>query len=668
MKNTDLILTNAIVVTMNPRGDLYNPGAIAIQDGQIAAVGTASEIAAQYAASETVDLHGKALIPGLVNAHTHVPMTLLRGLADDLRLDVWLMGYMMPVEREFVSPDFCRLGTLLACAEMIRSGVTAFADMYYYEEDVARATADAGMRAVCSQTVLKFPTPDAASYEESLAAAREYIYRWRGHPLIVPSVAPHAPYTCTPEILEACAELASSTDTPLHIHIAETPFEVEESLKLYDQREVPWVDRYHLFDAKVLAAHCVHVDQSEIRILKRAGAGVAHCPTSNLKLASGVAPVAKMLEQGLNVGIGTDGPASNNDLDMFEETRLAAILAKGITGDPTVVPAKRALEMATILGARALHMGHLAGSLEPGKRADLAVVDLNTTHNTPKFERDPNAIYSQIVYASKATDVTDVVVNGRWLMRDRRLLTLNEEELGRAAQDYARRIDRFVVEREQSVFNKLVTIGGTEREESFEVQVKARIADPAQVLNALEPSRLAVVRTSHYHEYDTYFFFAAPEVSRLRYREDAFVDDKNKVYKTRNRLTLIGQTSEDEFDNSILLSRSRLIAPAGQSLRFYREYFKPAKEQEIEKDRRRWLIRYKDTEFFVNLDQLIVPAREGYYLEVKSRTWSKRDAEYKARLISELLPLLGVRPDATIKEEYVRLFNMDPHAPASSRE
>ncbi|MGE5138100.1 MAG: amidohydrolase family protein [Rudaea sp.] len=656
MKNVDLILTNAQVVTMNPQGDLFNPGALAIEGDHIVAAGPAAEIAAQFTAREQVDCGGKALIPGLVNAHTHAPMALLRGLADDLRLDVWLMGYMMPVEREFVSPDFCRLGARLACAEMIRSGITAFADMYYYEEDIARAVADAGMRAVCSQTVLKFPTPDAGSYEESLAAAREFIHRWNGHPLIVPSVAPHAPYTCTPEIIEACAALAASTDVPLHIHIAETPFEVDDSVKQYELREVPWVDKYGLFQAKVLAAHCVHIDQSEMRTLKRAGAGVAHCPTSNLKLASGIAPVARMLDLGLNVGIGTDGAASNNDLDMFAETHLAAILAKGITGDPTVVPARLALEMATIRGARALHIGDLTGSLEPGKRADLALVDLDTTHNAPKFERDPHAVYSQLVYASKATDVTDVIVNGRWLMRDRELTTLDAEELARAAQDYAHRIDHFVVEREQSVINKLVTIGGTEREESFEVQLKARVADEEQVLSALQRPDLSIVRKIRYHEFDTYFFFNPPEASRLRYREDEFVDDKGQVYNTRYRLTLIGPAREDEFENSVLLSRSRLIAPARQSLRFYREYFKPSREREIEKDRRRWLIRYKDEEFFVNLDRLLVPLEAGLHLEIKSRTWSRRDAEYKAQLIAELLPLFGVTPGTTIKEEYVDLL------------
>jgi 5-methylthioadenosine/S-adenosylhomocysteine deaminase len=653
MKPADVVLTNAIVITMNANSDLFADGAVAIQGDRIIAVGSGRDIAAEYQAAEIVDCEGRAVIPGLINAHTHVPMTLLRGLADDLRLDVWLMGYMMPVEREFVSPDYCRLGTLLACAEMIRSGVTTFADMYYYEEHVARAAAEAGMRAVCSQTVLKTPSPDAGSYEDSLGLAREFIKAWNGHPLIVPSVAPHAPYTCTPEILQACAALASETQVPLHIHIAETPFEVEDSIKQYGMREVPWVEKQNLFEAKVIAAHCVHVDQTEMRILGRFGAGVAHCPTSNLKLASGVAPVAKMLELGLNVGIGTDGPASNNDLDMFEETRLAALVAKGITGDPTVLPAKKALEMATRLGARALHVGELTGSLEPGKRADLAIVNLDSSHNAPRFEQDPNAVYSRIVYAAKSTDATDVMVNGRWLMRDRQLLTLNEAELHRAAQDFARRIDRFVIEREQSVLSKLVSIGGAEWEESFEVQVKAQVEDAEQVIRIINRPPLSIVRTSHYHEFDTYFFFAPPEASRLRYREDEFVNEKGQVYNVRSRLTLIGPLKEGEFEYSVLLSRSRLIAPAQQSLRFYREYFKPEREREIEKDRRRWLVRYNGTEFFINLDRLSVPPHAGCYLEIKSRTWSRRDAEEKARSIGELLALFGQAAQATVKEEYV---------------
>src|SRR5687768_9535140 len=388
----DLLLTNALVVTMDEQFRIYPSGSVGIGGSAILAVG---DVAAQFDAAETVDCLGRVVMPGLVNAHTHAPMTLLRGLADDLRLDVWRMGYMMPVEREFVRPEFVALGTRLACAEMIRSGTTCFADMYYFEDAVAGAAASAGVRALCAQTVLKFPTPDAASYEDGLASARAFITAWKGHGLIVPSVAPHAPYTCTPEIFRACAELAVEFDIPVHTHLAETAFEVEHSRKEHGMPVIPWVKKQRLFDARVLAAHCVHVDEGEMRALRDARAGVAHNPTSNLKLASGVAPAAKMIELGVNVGIGTDGAASNNDLDMFEELRLAALLAKGISGDPTVIPARQALAMATRLGARAMHLGDITGSLEVGKRADLIVVDLDRTHALPRFERDVAAVYSQ---------------------------------------------------------------------------------------------------------------------------------------------------------------------------------------------------------------------------------------------------------------------------------
>ena len=369
----DILLTNAHVVTTDDAFRIWQPGAVAITGNTIVEVG---ELDARYQAAERIDCGGRVVMPGLVNAHTHAPMTLLRGLADDLRLDVWLMGYMMPVEREFVTPEFVALGTKLACAELIRSGTTCFADMYYFEEAVAGAAAAAGMRALCGQTVLKFPAPDAASFEDSLARARDFITRWKGHPLIVPAPAPHAPYTCTVEILRACAELAVEFDVPLHTHLAETAYEVEQSRREHGMPVVPWVSKQHLFDARVLAAHCVHVDEGEMSALKKAGAGVAHSPASNMKLGSGIAPVVKMLERGVMVGIGTDGTASNNDLDMFEEMRLAALLAKGTTGDPTALPARQAVAMATRIGARAAFFGDIIGSLEAGKRADLIVVDL----------------------------------------------------------------------------------------------------------------------------------------------------------------------------------------------------------------------------------------------------------------------------------------------------
>jgi 5-methylthioadenosine/S-adenosylhomocysteine deaminase len=647
----DVLLTNALVVTMDEHFSVYSSGSVAITGTNIVAVG---DVAGDFETVNSLDCRGRVVMPGLVNAHTHAPMTLLRSLADDLRLDVWLMGYMMPVEREFVRPDFVALGTQLACAEMIRSGTTCFADMYYFEDAVAEAAAAAGVRALCAQTVLKFPTPDAASYEDGLAAAREFIRRWKGHPLIVPSVAPHAPYTCTAEIFRACGELAVEFDVPLHTHLAETALEVERARQEYGMPVIPWIKKQRLFDARVLAAHCVHVDEGEIRALSDAHAGVAHNPTSNLKLGSGVAPVAKMIALGVNVGIGTDGAASNNDLDMFEETRLAALLAKGISGDPTAIPARTALAMATRLGARAMHLGEITGSLEPGKRADLIVVDLDQAHTTPRFARDPNAVYSQLVYAGKSTDVVDVMCEGRWLMRDGRLLTLDAAELQARAADVARRIDVFLIQREQSVLQKLIAIGGAAEQESFEIQIKARVASQEPVLRAVDSDDIAIIRQVHYHQYDTYFFFADPEQGRLRYREDEFLDEHNRVVTARGRLTLTGPTREGAFGN-VLLFRSRFFAPAMHSPRFYREYFRPTREREVEKDRRRWLVAYRGVQFYVHLDRLLKPATDGYFVEVKSRTWSRRDAEDKAAVITQLLERLGARPEDTIEADYVEL-------------
>jgi 5-methylthioadenosine/S-adenosylhomocysteine deaminase len=655
-QQADIILSNALILTMDKDLSQYFPGAVAVKGDGIVAVGHEDEIKKEYSAQEIIDCNHKILMPGLINAHTHVPMTLLRGLADDLRLDVWLMGYMMPVEREFVSPEFVRLGTLLACAEQIRSGVTTFNDMYYFEEDVAKAAADAGMRAVCGQTVMKFPAPDAASYEDSLQMAREFIERWKDHPLIVPAVAPHAPYTCTAEILRATTELAKEFDVPLHTHLAETAFEVENMRNEHGIPVIPYVKKQGLLEAKVIAAHCVHVDSGEIRTLMHARAGISHNPSSNLKLASGFAPVIKMLEAGLNVGIGTDGPASNNDLDMFEEVRLAAFIAKAVTNDPTSLPAPWALLMATRLGAQALHIGHVTGSIETGKRADLILVDVSPVHNSPSFKRAADNAYSQIVYAGKSTDVSDVMVNGKWLMREQQLLTLKEDELIAQAAEIAKKIDAFLIDREQSVLSKLIALGGSLEQESFEVQVKVKLTEPDSIIHALSQPEIDVVRRRHYREHDVYFFFDEPSQGRLRYREDDFMDDvRNLVTNVRARLTLIGLKREGKFEE-VLLSRSRYIAPASQSLRFYREYFKPKSEIAIEKDRQRWLIQYKDTEFFVNLDQMKEP-QLGYYLEIKSRTWSRKDAERKAELATELLSVLDASSGKTVTEDYIDIVS-----------
>jgi 5-methylthioadenosine/S-adenosylhomocysteine deaminase len=654
-QKVDTLLTNAIVLTMDGKLNHYDPGAVAVKGDQIIAVGAESEITKEYIADETIACDGKVLMPGLINAHTHVPMTLMRGLADDLRLDVWLMGYMLPVEREFVTPEFVRLGTLLACAEQIRSGVTTFNDMYFFEDAIAQATADAGMRAVCGQSVMKYPAPDAPSFEDSLAMAREFIKKWKGHPLIVPAVAPHAPYSTTPEILRTCANLAREFDVPLHIHISETAFEVETMRNEQGMPVVPYVKKQGVLEAKVIAAHCVHIDFGEMKTLKHVNAGIAHNPSSNLKLASGFAPVQKMLETGLNVGIGTDGPASNNDLDMFEEVRLASFVAKASSNDPTVVPAATALLMATRMGAQALHIGHLTGSLEAGKRADLILVDTSPIHNSPRFHRDPHNAYAQLVFASKSTDVTDVMVNGKWLMRNHELLTLNEQDLLKQAREVAQKIDAFLIVREKSILSKLIALGGSMEQESFEVQVKVKVTEPDQLIQNMKRPEIEINAYKHYIQYDEYYMFDDPSQGRLRFREDDLINEKGDVENVRSRLTLLGQKREGEIGHDVLLSRSRFLAPAVHTARFYREYFKPAQEITIEKDRLRWHIKYKETEFFINLDHMKQPDM-GYFLEIKSRTWSRKDADLKADLVNELLNLLGVGNAETVTQDYIEIL------------
>jgi 5-methylthioadenosine/S-adenosylhomocysteine deaminase len=314
--------------------------------------------------------------------------------------------------------------------------------------------------------------------------------------------------------------------------------------------------------------------------------------------------------------------------------------------------------MGTRMGANALHMGDITGSLETGKRADLILVDLNCAHNSPSFRREAENVYAQLVYAGKAADVTHVMVNGKWLMTDRTLTTLNETEIMSAAQDYAHRIDRFLMEREQSIFSKLIALGGSSEEESFEVQVKVRIEDPELSITNLNKPEFQIIRKKHYHQHDIYFKFADPSQGWLRYREDESVNDKGQIEGVRARLTLIGPSRESDFAHDVLLSRIRYFAPAVNSLRFYREYFKPVGQVAIDKDRKRWFIRYKDFEFFINIDHVEVPAL-GYYLEIKSRTWSRRDAEEKARITAEIILLLGGSLKNTITEDYVEIASAE---------
>ncbi|HKS29900.1 MAG TPA: amidohydrolase [Pyrinomonadaceae bacterium] len=433
----DIIVRGGKVVTMDASRRVIEDGALAIQAGKIVAVGTRAEVDTRYTAPETVDATGKVIIPGLINTHTHVPMTLFRGLADDLDLQDWLTKYIFPAEAKNVTEDFVRTGTQLGLAEMIRGGTTTYCDMYYFEDAIADETAKAGVRGLLGETVIRFPVADNKTPEEAIAYTDRFVKKWRGHALITPAIAPHAPYTLTEEQLKAVRAFSDRTSAPIVIHVSETRKEVEDIEKQYGARPVLYLNRIGFLNNRVIAAHVVWANAEEISVLKRAGVGVAHNPQSNMKLASGVAPVPQMLSEDVAVGLGTDGAASNNDLNMWEEMDTAAKLHKVTTGDPKVVSALQAFEMATIRGARALHLDSQIGSLEAGKRADLCIVDLDDLSQTPLYN-----IYSHLVYATKADDVRTVIIEGRLVMRDRRLLTLDENGIKMRALAFRERISR----------------------------------------------------------------------------------------------------------------------------------------------------------------------------------------------------------------------------------
>jgi 5-methylthioadenosine/S-adenosylhomocysteine deaminase len=427
-KPVSLIVTNATIVTVDAAGRVLTPGALAIDGTDIVAVDTPEAVAAAFEAKETIDAAGHIALPGLVNTHTHAPMVLYRGLADDLALMEWLQKYIFPAEAKTVSPAFVRTGTRLAALEMIQSGTTAFADMYYFEEEVARAASEAGIRGVLGQTIIRFPVADAKTPEEGLARTERFIAEWKGHPLIVPAVAPHALYTLEPGTLKASRALADKHGVPLIIHLAETRAEVDSALQLGQSTPVVYLSAQGVWGPRTLAAHGVWVSTDDMAVLKQHGVAVSHNPESNMKLASGTAPVVEYLKAGLTIGLGTDGAASNNDLDMFEAMRFAALLHKHHRNDPRVLPAATVLEMATRRGAAALGLDRRIGSLEKGKAADLILVSVRGARQTPLY--DP---VSHLVYVAHAGDVTTTIVNGRVLMRDRKVLSLDEAAVIREA-------------------------------------------------------------------------------------------------------------------------------------------------------------------------------------------------------------------------------------------
>jgi 5-methylthioadenosine/S-adenosylhomocysteine deaminase len=415
-----LVVTGGVVITQNARRQVLKPGAVAIDGADIVDVDTPEMIAARYSARETIDARGQIVLPGLINTHTHAPMVMYRGLADDLALMDWLQKYIFPAEARTVSPEFVRIGTRLAALEMIESGTTTFADMYYFEEDIANATRDAGLRGVLGETIIQFPVADAKTPAEALVRAEGFIKAFRNDSLIVPAVAPHSMYTLDRDSLVASAALARKYDVPLIIHLAETEDEVKIARDRHDATPAGYLESIGFWGPRTLAAHGVWVTDEDIRLLKRRRVGVSHNPESNMKLASGIAPVTKYLAADVPLGLGTDGAASNNDLDMFEAMRQAAFLAKLATRDPTAVPAQAALDMATIGGATALAMDSAIGSLERRKHADLIAVSMSAARQTPMYDA-----VSHLVYVTRGDDVQTTIVNGRVLMKDRQLRTLN---------------------------------------------------------------------------------------------------------------------------------------------------------------------------------------------------------------------------------------------------
>jgi 5-methylthioadenosine/S-adenosylhomocysteine deaminase len=428
-----LVVTGGTVIAEDARHHVYAPGAIAIDGADIVAVGGADAINARYAGADTIDASGQVVIPGLINTHTHAPMVMFRGLADDLALQDWLQKYIFPAEAKTVSPAFVRTGTRLAALEMIESGTTTYADMYYFEAEIAKATREAGLRGVLGETIIGFPVADAKSPAESLAYAERYIDEFKGDPLIVPAVAPHSMYALDANALKACAALARKHDVPMLIHVAETETELKDSRARHHLTPTAYLESLGFWTPRTVAAHGVWVDDGDIAILKRRGVAVSHNPESNMKLASGAAPITKYLAAGVTVALGTDGAASNNDLDMFGAMRQAAFLAKLSTRDPTAVPASTALDMATIDGARALGLDRLVGSLEAGKRADLITVSMTGARQTPMYDS-----VSHLVYVARGDDVRNTIVDGRVLMRDRRVLTLDAAAVIAAANRLAK--------------------------------------------------------------------------------------------------------------------------------------------------------------------------------------------------------------------------------------
>ncbi|MHB8769658.1 MAG: amidohydrolase family protein [Syntrophales bacterium] len=439
MTETDILITGGTVVSLDEKDTIIPSGALAITGDSITALGPSEEILSVYRGRETIDVPGCLIMPGLVNAHTHAAMTCFRGIADDMELMDWLNNYIFPAEARNVDPELAYWGSMLACAEMIKSGTTTFSDMYIFEEETARAAKQSGMRCLLGEVLFDFPSPNFQTPAEGLAYTEQLIRKWADDPLVNIMVEPHSLYTCSPELLKSAKELADRYRVPLSTHLLENKAEAKQLKEKFGKRATAFLKELGMLDERFFAFHCVVLDEEDIRVFADHGCKVVHNPESNMKLASGVAPISAMLRLGVTVGLGTDGCASNNNLDMFQEMDSAAKLEKSARLDPTVMSARTVLRMATCDGAKVLGLESQIGTLAAGKKADLCIIDMNKPHLTPLYDE-----YSHLVYTVGGADVDTVLINGTVVMRNRRLLTIDEQEAMRRVRGIAERVQKSI--------------------------------------------------------------------------------------------------------------------------------------------------------------------------------------------------------------------------------
>jgi 5-methylthioadenosine/S-adenosylhomocysteine deaminase len=435
MREVDIVISGGRILTMDERDKIIQKGSLAIAGDTIVAMGSEEDIETDYSGRYRIDARDSIVMPGLVNAHTHAAMTCFRGIADDMELMTWLNNYIFPAEAKNVDPELAYWGSLLACAEMIKSGTTSFCDMYIFEDETARAAKKAGIRCLLGEVLFDFPSPNFKSTAQGLSYTEMLIKKWADDPLVNILVEPHALYTCSPPLLRDAKDLADRYQVPIAIHLLENKDEAMQLKEKYGQKAVSFLRELGFLDERFFAFHCVSMDDEDIRIFADHGCKVVHNPESNMKLASGVAPVTRMLKAGICVGLGTDGCASNNNLDMFQAMDTAAKLEKSSLLDPTIMSAKTVLHMATSDGAKVLGFDRLVGVLEPGKKADIIIIGLNKPHLTPLYDE-----YSHLVYAANGADVDTVLINGQIVMQDRRLLTIDETECMQMVNGIAKRV------------------------------------------------------------------------------------------------------------------------------------------------------------------------------------------------------------------------------------